>query len=428
MNVLLIGSGGREHALAWKISQSPLLQKLFIASGNAGTMLEGENVSLGTDNFRAVGDFCLSKDINMLVVGPEAPLVNGIHDFFSEEKELRHISVIGPVRKAAMLEGSKDFAKEFMKKNNIPTAAFKTFGLAELEEGKKFLKSMEPPFVLKADGLAAGKGVIICNDIRSAEEELSSMLEGRKFGAASEKVVIEQFLKGIEISVFVLTDGQSYVLLPPAKDYKRAGEGDSGPNTGGMGSVSGVPFADSAFMSKVEERIIQPTLTGLNAEGITYKGFIFFGLMNVGGDPYVIEYNVRMGDPEAESVIPRIKTDLIDLFQGVVDNTLKEKRLEVDSRFCAAVFLVAGGYPGNYEKGHRIQGFSKLKDSLLFHAGTTVDPINHNIITNGGRVIAVSSFGNTLEEALDTTYRSVSLIRFKDCYFRSDIGKDLLSL
>lgn len=426
MNVLLIGSGGREHALAWKMAQSPLLEKLFIAPGNAGTMLSGENVALDTDNFTAVRDFCLEKNTDMVVVGPEAPLVAGIHDFFLDNEELSHISVIGPVKNAARLEGSKDFAKEFMKKYNIPTAAFRTFNAGQLEAGKAYLRELEPPFVLKADGLAAGKGVIICNSIGEAEKELTSMLEGKKFGAASEKVVIEEFLKGIEISVFVLTDGKSFVLLPPAKDYKRIGEGDTGPNTGGMGSISGVPFADDDFMLKVEESIIKPTISGLNKEGIEYKGFIFFGLMNSGGEPYMIEYNVRMGDPEAESVLPRIKSDLLDLFVSVANNTLSEKKIETDDRYCSAVFLVSGGYPGEYKKGYRIQGFSKVKDSILFHAGTAVDPINHDIVTSGGRVIAVSSFGNTIEEALSKSYLNASLIKFRDRYYRSDLGRDLL--
>lgn len=426
LNVLLLGQGGREHALAWKISQSPRLNKLYIAPGNAGTLENGENVAISVSDFQMIRDFVLTHKINLVVVGPEEPLVKGIHDFFIRDKEFMTIPVIGPVAAGANLEGSKDFAKEFMVKYKIPTARFKTFDAETIGSAPEFLDSFNPPYVLKADGLAAGKGVLICETKEQALFELSQMIEHRKFGNASDKVVIEEFLKGIELSMFILTDGISYLMLPEAKDYKRIGEGDTGLNTGGMGSVSPVPFADPSFIKKVELRIIQPTIAGLKAEKISYKGFIFFGLMNVAGDPYVIEYNVRMGDPEAEAVIPRIKSDLLDLFIAIADSSLKDKMLETDDRYCTSVFLVSRGYPDNYPKGMEITGIGKVKDSMTFHAGTQKDFETQKILTSGGRVIAVSSFGNTISEALERSYAGAEIIRFDGKYYRRDIGKDLM--
>lgn len=426
LNVLLIGQGGREHAIAWKVSQSPLLKKLYISPGNAGTLEHGENNYIDLNNFKEVKDFALSHNISLVIVGPEDPLVNGIHDFFLDDQALQSIPVIGPVAKAALLEGSKDFAKEFMIKYNIPTARYRTFDISTIHSAATFLDSLKPPFVLKADGLASGKGVLICETKTQALEELSEMIENKKFGMASNKVVIEEFLKGIELSVFVLTDGISYKLLPEAKDYKRIGDGDTGLNTGGMGSVSPVPFADKSFMEKVEYRIIKPTIEGLKHEKLNYKGFVFFGLMNVSGDPFVIEYNVRMGDPEAESVIPRLKSDLLDLFVSVGDSTLSDKIIETDDRYCASVFLVSEGYPGNYQKGKVITELEKVKGSLIFHAGTINEPALPHVLTNGGRVIAVSSFGNSLEEALENSYRNADVIQFDGKYYRKDIGRDLI--
>ncbi len=424
MNVLILGSGGREHALAWKIAQSPLLNELFIAPGNAGTLKHGKNVNLDPGDFPEVKSFVQENTVDMVVVGPEAPLVDGIHDRFLADKELSHVMVIGPVRAAAMLEGSKDFAKDFMKRHDIPTAAYQTFTAETLPEAKAFLKELKPPYVLKADGLAAGKGVLILDDISEAEQELTAMLTEAKFGDAGNKVVIEEFLKGIEISCFVLADGRSYMILPSAKDYKRIGEGDTGLNTGGMGSISPVPFAGPEFMQKVEHRIIAPTIRGLIDDGLEYKGFIFFGLMNVEGEPFVIEYNVRMGDPEAESVIPRIKSDLLGLFRAAGQGSLDEESIETDPRYSTAIMLVSGGYPGSYEKGKLIEGLNQVSGSTIFHAGTK-EGDNGKVVTNGGRVLAVSSFGDTLEDALRTSYVNASAIEFEGKYYRRDLGTDL---
>ncbi|MCD4773227.1 MAG: phosphoribosylamine--glycine ligase [Bacteroidales bacterium] len=423
MKVLLLGSGGREHAIAWKLAQSPKLEKLFIAPGNAGTADEGTNVDLNVNDHNAVKEFVLKENINMLIVGPEAPLVAGIHDFFLNDEDLKNVGVIGPQSQAAMLEGSKNFAKEFMQRHDIPTASYKTFNADSLADGLKYLESLKPPYVLKADGLAAGKGVLICQSLAEAKAELNSMIADSKFGDASSKVVIEEFLSGVELSVFVLTDGDSYKILPVAKDYKRIGEGDTGLNTGGMGSISHVPFADDEFMKKVEDHIIKPTIDGLKSENIPYKGFVFFGLINVNNDPFVIEYNVRMGDPEAESVIPRIKSDLLDLFSGVANNNLHEKEIETDERYTAAIMLVSGGYPGSYEKGKEISGLDKMEDCIIFHAGTKLD--SNKVVTNGGRVLAVTSYGKTMDEALEKSYKNAAKIKFDGSYYRSDLGFDI---
>lgn len=422
MNVLLLGSGGREHALAWKIIQSNNLKQLFVSPGNAGTGNVAVNIELTPNNFESVAKFVLGNKINMVIVGPEEPLVNGIVDYFAEHEQLKNIPVIGPSRTGAMLEGSKDFAKQFMMRHNIPTARYASFTEAELEKGKSFLKTLKPPYVLKADGLAAGKGVVILDSITEAEEELTAMLQG-KFGKASKTVVIEEFLKGIELSVFVITDGISYKILPEAKDYKRIGENDSGLNTGGMGAVSPVPFADNVFMQKVEERIIKPTVEGIKKEKIVYKGFIFFGLINVGGEPYVIEYNVRMGDPETEVVMPRIKNDIMDIFTAVANNSLGSVNIEIDERTACTVMLVSGGYPGDYEKGFEIHNLEKVNDSIVFHAGTAWKDLK--TITSGGRVIAITSYGMSKNEALEKSYRNAAIIDFKGKYFRKDIGFDL---
>ena len=423
MNVLVLGSGGREHTLSWKIAQSSLCEKLFIAPGNAGTASLGENVSIAVDDFEAMKDLVLEHNISMVVVGPEDPLVKGIYDYFSADEALKQVTVIGPSKRGAQLEGSKEFSKQFMQKFGVPTAAYLSFTKDTLESGYDFLETLNPPFVLKADGLAAGKGVLIIDDLTEAKAELKAMLADAKFGDASSKVVIEEFLDGIELSVFVLTDGESYKVLPSAKDYKRIGEGDIGLNTGGMGAISPVPFADKFFLEKVEDRIIKPTVNGLKEEGIVYKGFIFIGLMNVNGDPYVIEYNVRMGDPETEVVIPRIKSDLLNLFQGIGDGTFSEKDFYVDEDTAVTVMLVSGGYPEAYEKGKLMSGFEDCEDSILFHAGTKQE--GDDVVTNGGRVLAITSFGRDMDIALAKSFANAEKINFEKKYYRRDIGFDL---
>ncbi len=424
MNILLLGSGGRESAFAWKISQSKECEKLFIAPGNAGTQQYGTNVNIGVNDFESIKQFCIEEDINMVVVGPEDPLVNGIADYFINDEELEHIALIGPSKNGAELEGSKDFSKRFMQRHQIPTAAYETFTKEELDKGLTYLENHSLPIVLKADGLAAGKGVLICESREEAKNELRLMLAEAKFGEASQKVVVEEFLSGIELSVFVLFDNYNYLILPEAKDYKRIGEGDTGLNTGGMGSISPVPFANKEFMQKVEERIIIPTVDGLIEEEIDYKGFIFIGLMNVDGNPYVIEYNVRMGDPETESVLPRIENDLLDLFVAVAEGRLNEKKMITDPRHAATVMLVAGGYPGDYEKGKVISKLDNIEYTHVFHAGTKMLE-NGDIVSNGGRVIAVTSLDIDKQEALRRSNQYAEQIHFEGKYFRRDIGKDL---
>lgn len=422
MNLLILGSGGREHALTWKLAQSKKVDRIFIAPGNAGTSVSGTNLNVDPGNFRDVKNIVLENKIDIVVVGPEAPLVEGIHDFFLSDPEISNIPVIGPEKSAARLEGSKDFAKEFLIRNNIPTAKYRSFNRENVAGVKSFLNTLSPPYVIKADGLAAGKGVLIIEDPDEAEREVLSILNG-KFGKAGDKVVIEQFLKGIELSVFIITDGTTYKLLPEAKDYKRIGEGDTGLNTGGMGAVSPVPFADDVFMEKVRKRIIDPTVEGLAREKIIYKGFIFFGLINVSGEPFVIEYNARLGDPESEVIIPRIKSDLFELIEGVAKGDLNKRTLEIDSRYATTVMAVSGGYPGDYDKGKVITGLNEVSGSVVFHAGTKSK--GDEIITSGGRVLSVTSWGNSVNEALSVSYNNLSFIKFDGIYFRRDIGFDL---
>jgi phosphoribosylamine--glycine ligase len=424
MNILIIGSGGREHAFAWKIKQSPNCNNLYVAPGNAGTNKIAVNLSIGVTDFASIEKACLEKQIDLVIVGPEAPLVAGIVNYFQRTSSIKHIPIIGPDKIGAQLEGSKDFSKTFMHKYGIPTASSRTFTEAQLTDGLNYLDMHSLPIVLKADGLAAGKGVIIAEDIATARKTLKEMLSDKLFGEASAKVVIEQFLKGIELSVFVLSDGEHYVILPEAKDYKRIGEKDTGPNTGGMGAVSPVPFADAAFMKKVEDKIIKPTISGLKQEGILYKGFIFIGLMNDNGEPHVIEYNARMGDPETEVVIPRIRTDLVDVFMAMANNKLDTIQLDIDPRVATTVMLVAGGYPGDYEKGKEISGLENVEQVLVFHAGTLHS--NDKVLTNGGRVIAVTGFGNSIPEALEKSNKAASSIQWEGKNYRKDIGLDLI--
>ena len=423
MTILLLGSGGREHALAWKMLQSPLCTQLFVAPGNAGTEHIATNVNLNPTDFEAIRRFVIAEQVAMVVVGPEDPLVAGIYDFFNNDIGLQDIPVIGPSQLGAQLEGSKEFAKEFLVKHQIPTAAYDSFTKATVEKGCKFLETLEPPYVLKADGLAAGKGVLIISDLKEAQQELRNMLVNEKFGAASAKVVIEEFLDGIELSCFVLTDGKSYKILPTAKDYKRIGEGDTGLNTGGMGAVSPVPFADAVLMEKIETRIVKPTIDGLQKDGIQYKGFVFIGLINVKGEPMVIEYNVRMGDPETEVVIPRLKTDLVELFVAVANQKLDEMTLEIDPRSATTIMVVSGGYPEDYEKGKVISGIENVEDSIVFHAGTKTQ--DGQVVSNGGRVLAVTSYGNDFSEAIKKSYQNIDKLHFDTMYYRKDIGFDL---
>jgi len=423
MNVLILGSGGREHAFAWKIAKSSSCNQLFIAPGNAGTAQVGTNVNIGVNDFASIKEFILAENIELVLVGPEDPLVNGIYNFFKEDEQLKNISLIGPSKEGAQLEGSKEFAKEFMFRHNIPTAKYQAFTKDNLADGYTFLESLEAPYVLKADGLAAGKGVLILNDLQEAKDELKAMVADAKFGTASSTVVIEEFLDGIELSVFVITDGDSYKILPSAKDYKRIGEGDTGLNTGGMGAISPVPFADRFYIEKVEREIIKPTVEGLKKDNIEYKGFIFIGLINVKGEPKVIEYNVRMGDPETEVVIPRIKSDLLNLLKGIGDGTFSEKDLNITDEAATTVMLVSGGYPEAYEKGKEISGIEQVEESIVFQAGTKND--NGTIKTNGGRVIALTSFGETMEDALEKSFSSAEKISFEGKYYRKDIGFDL---
>lgn len=422
LNILLVGSGGREHAMAWKIKQSKKTNQLFIAPGNAGTANLGENIPVGVSDFEGLKKVALGKKIDLLVAGPEVPLVEGLHDFFLADEQLKNIKVVGPQKAGALLEGSKDFAKDFMERHHIPTAKYKTVTTENLKEGIAFLKTMQSPYVLKADGLAAGKGVLIISDLAKAETSLKTMLNGQ-FGQASSKVVIEEFLSGIELSVFAITDGKDYQILPEAKDYKRIGEGDTGLNTGGMGSISPVPFADATFMKKIEDRIIEPTVNGLQKDQIPYNGFIFFGLINCGGDPYVIEYNVRMGDPETEAVMLRIKSDFVDLLEAAANGTMASQSIEIDERTAASVMLVSGGYPEAYENDKVMTGFETIENSILFHAGTKF--AGEDVVTAGGRVLAISSYGNSMEEALEQSYINAEKINFDKKYYRKDLGFDL---
>ena len=424
MNILLLGSGGREHAFAWKMIQSPLCDTLFVAPGNAGTAQIAKNVDISATDFDAIKALVLQENIEMVVVGPEDPLVKGIYDFFLNDQDLAAIPVIGPSKIGATLEGSKEFAKEFLMKHRIPTAAYDSFTVHTVEKGCKFLETLQPPYVLKADGLAAGKGVLIIQDLAEAQEELRNMLVHQKFGAASSKVVIEEFLDGIELSCFVLTDGKSYKILPTAKDYKRIGEGDTGLNTGGMGAVSPVPYVDAVLMEKIETRIVKPTIEGFQKDGIAYKGFVFIGLINVNNEPIVIEYNVRMGDPETEVVVPRLKSDLVELFLAVANEKLDEFNLEIDERSATTVMIVSGGYPEDFEKGKVITGLEKVTDSIVFHAGTKFE--NGNVVSNGGRVMAITSYGDNFQEALDKSYKNVNQLHFDKMNFRKDIGFDLI--
>ena len=424
MNVLILGSGGREHAFTLKLLKSKKINQIFVAPGNAGTHKIATNLPISVSDFKAIKNAVLENDIKMVVVGPEVPLVEGVHDFFLADNELKNIPVIGPKKDGALLEGSKDFSKQFMQKHGVPTARYKSFTKENLTEGFTFLETLKPPFVLKADGLAAGKGVLILNSLSEAKSELTEMVSNQKFGEASSTVVIEEFLKGIELSVFVLTDGKNYKILPSAKDYKRIGEGDAGLNTGGMGAISPVPFADEAFLQKVEELVVKPTIAGLQKDGIDYRGFIFIGLMNDNGNPSVVEYNVRMGDPETEVVLPRIESDLFELFEGVANQTLNEKSFSVSDKVATTVMLVAGGYPEAYQKNNEITGFDTVDESIVFHAGTTIK--ENKVVTNGGRVMAITSFGDTIEEALAKSYRSIDKIHFDKMNYRKDIGFDLL--
>jgi len=423
MNILILGSGGREHTFAWKISQSPKCDKLFVAPGNSGTADIASNIDIAVTDFNAIKNLSLKHNIDLVVVGPEDPLVQGVHDFFLKDDDLKKIAVIGPQKAAAALEGSKQFAKEFMMRHNIPTAAYKSFNVKNIDEGYQFLERLNPPYVLKADGLAAGKGVVILNDINEAKTELKHMLVDSKFGTASSKVVVEEFLDGIELSCFVLTDGENYKILPTAKDYKRIGEGDTGLNTGGMGAVSPVPFANKEFLDKIEEQIVKPTVLGLQKDNLPYKGFIFVGLIKVGDDPKVIEYNVRMGDPETEVVLPRLKNDLVEILEAISNESLNKINLEIDNRTATTVMLVSGGYPEAYEKGKEITGLDNISESIIFHAGAKVN--GEKIITSGGRVMAITSYGNSYKEALEKSYKSIKNIHFDKMNYRKDIGFDL---